>query len=313
MTATITSDTATPSAPDSGSAPIDERALPPLVKPKKRMGPFFWLATGWMGLVIFMAVFADLLPLKSQTDQDYSALVLQKGQQVGSKWTSEHWLGTDNIGRDLLARLAYGGRASMLIGLVTIVFGFVVGGGLGMMAGYFRGRRDNVTSFLVTTLQSFPPLMLLLLMVTFLGRPSTVKLTLALGILSVPGLFRVVRASTMQFAQREFVLAARAMGATSARVLAREILPNVLKPMMAFGLVAVGTVMVVEGTVSFLGYGVPPPTPAWGTMIQEARNKLEANPYYVFLPCLVLFLTVLSFNFIGDKLRERFEVKQSGI
>lgn len=312
MTATLTVEPKSSGSSEPQSLAADRVPAAPAVG-RKPMGLFFWVAVSWMALVVFMAVFADLLPLKDPQDQDYAALVAKGSQQIGSKSTAAHWLGTDNLGRDLLARLAFGGRASMLIGLATIVFGFLIGGVLGMVAGYFRGRKDNAMSFLVTVLQSFPPLMLLLLMVTFLGRPSTVKLTLALGILSVPNLFRVVRAATLQFSGREFVLAARAMGASSSRILFREILPNVAKPMLAFGLVGVGTVMVVEGTVSFLGYGVPAPTPAWGTMIQEARNKLEANPYYVFLPCIVLFLTVLSFNFIGDKLRERFEVKQGGI
>ena len=143
---------------------------------------------------------------------------------------------------------------------------------------------------------------------------SVWKLSLSLGILSIPTLYRVVRASTMQFADREFVLAARAMGATRGRILLREILPNVVKPMMAYGLVAAGSVMVIEASLSYLGIGVGD-TWAWGKMIATGQglSMLNKGPNVAFIPIIILFLTVMSFNFIGDKMRERLETKQGGI
>ena len=293
----------------------------PIVRVEKRKGfggPFY-LAAGWLVLLTFSALFAGVLPIRKTNDPDFLL-----GAQVGNgEWTStftrHHLLGVDENGNDLLAYALKGARVSLTVGICTVLLAFVVGGWAGMVAGYFRGRIDSVLSFATNAVLSVPPLLLLLLLVSVLtsqsGGVSIWKFIFTLGALSIPIIFRVVRAATLQQSAREYVMAARALGAKSGRVLAREILPNVIKPALAYALVAVGTVMVVEGSLSFLGAGLSGNTISWGRMLQGAAglSKLKSGPHSTFVPASFLFFTVLSLNFIGDKVRERFEVKQGGI
>jgi peptide/nickel transport system permease protein len=236
-------------------------------------------------------------------------------------------LGLNFGGNDILVDLVKGAKNSLIIAAATVVFGFIVGGTLGMIAGYFKGKADTGLSFMTNVLLSLPPLLFILLLISVLSgsksgeaqglSSSVTKVSLSLGILSIPTIYRVVRASTLQYSQREFVMAARSMGAKVPRILIRELLPNVAKPMLAFGLVAAGTIMVVEGSLSFLGVGVGSGTDstAWGKQIAQAsqRADLEQAPLVAGLPALALFLTVLSFNYIGDKVRERLETKQGAL
>jgi peptide/nickel transport system permease protein len=178
----------------------------------------------------------------------------------------------------------------------------LLGGSLGMLAGYFRGRLDSFVSGGVDVLLAFPPLVLALAVTAFLGQ-SLLNLTLILGFLGIPAFARVARAATLVFAEREFVTAARALGATHARILLRELLPNVALPLAAFFLVGVAVTVVFEGALSFLGLGVPPPLPSWGSMIGEARDSLDTAPWLAFMPAGVMFATVLAFNLVGDTLR----------
>jgi peptide/nickel transport system permease protein len=294
-------------------------------KPKKSFGVPFWLFVGWIGIVVICAIFGKHLPFV-KTSPDYLGSALINDGKWTKTFSAAHPLGLDPNGNDWLSAAITGARNSMIIAFATILFGFFVGGGLGMIAGYRKGRIDAVLTFLTTVLLSVPPLLFILLLLTILAasvsstgvaeglKTSVWKLSLALGILSIPTLYRVVRASTIQFSSREFVVAARAMGAKPGRVLMREILPNVVKPMAAYGLVAAGSVMVIEGALSFLGIGVGDSW-AWGKMIAEGASgvTLQKAPHVAFVPIIILFLTVLAFNFIGDKLRERLEVKQAGI
>lgn len=309
------------------SAPVSDAAKEAVARSnKKSFGIPFWIFSGWLGIVLICAVGGKHLP-RGNVKVDYltSALIND------GKWTHvfswKHPLGVDPNGNDWLSAAIQGARNSMIIAFATVLFGFVMGGGLGMISGYTRGRVDTVISFIATVLLSFPPLLFIILLLTILavgtnssgvaqGLQSTVwKLSASLAILSIPTLFRVVRASTMQFASREFVLAARAMGAKPRRILMREILPNVVKPMAAFGFVAAGTVMVIEGGLSYLGIGVAGSSWAWGKMIATGSGLtiLKKAPNVALVPIMILFITVLAFNFIGDKLRERLEVKQGGI
>lgn len=298
-------------------------------KQGKRLGLMFWLAVSWLVLVSLAALFADFLPLESLKKTDLlEAFAVQSGER---SWLRTLWsptLGRSLIGEPTLTQLVYGARSSLLIAFGTVIFGFVIGGALGMTSGYFQGRFDSALSFAMTALQSFPPLLFLLLMVTVRTKrdPSTptsinstpLLLLFSLGILSIPTLYRVVRVSTMVFSAREFVLAAKASGAKTGRVLLKEILPNVIKPMLAFGLVAAGTVMVIEGGLSFIGIGVGN-AESWGKMISTGATTLRSaesafkTPHLWAVPSLALLFTVLSFNHVGDKLRQRFEVKESGI
>jgi peptide/nickel transport system permease protein len=268
------------------------------------VGPLFWLAAGWIGIVVFAAAVANLLPLPSPTDMD----MLERRMPP----SAAHWLGTDRLGRDMLSRLVYGARISLTVGVLAPLIGLALGGALGILAGYFRGRLETVVVGAVDVLLAFPPLVLALAVTAYLGQ-TVANLTYIIGVLSIPAFTRVARAATLSIAKREFVLAARAMGATELRILVRELLPNVFLPLLAFFLLAVAVTIVVEGALSFLGLGVPPPAPSWGSMIGEGRESLESAPFIAFLPSLAMFLTVLSFNLIGDKLRAMTDPRQSAL
>jgi len=226
--------------------------------------------------------------------------------------SAAHWLGTDRLGRDMLARLIHGGRISLTVAILAPLIGLLIGGALGILAGYFRGHLETVVVGGVDVLLAFPPLVLALAITAYLGQ-TVANLTYIIGILSIPAFTRVARAATLSLAKREFILAARAMGATELRILLRELLPNVILPLMAFFLLAVAVTIVVEGALSFLGLGVPPPAPSWGGMIGEGRESLETAPRIAFLPALFMFLTVLCFNLVGDTLRALTDPRQAAL
>ena len=269
-----------------------------------KFGWLFWLALGWIGLIVLAAALADVLPLPSPTDMD----MLERRALP----SAAHWLGTDRLGRDMLARLIHGARISLTVAILAPLIGLVIGGALGILAGYFRGHLETLVVGGVDVLLAFPPLVLALAITAYLGQ-TVANLTYVIGILSIPAFTRVARAATLSLAKREFILAARAMGATEIRILLRELLPNVILPLMAFFLLAVAVTIVVEGALSFLGLGVPPPAPSWGGMIGEGRESLEVAPRIAFLPALTMFITVLSFNVVGDTLRVLTDPRQGAL
>jgi len=272
---------------------IDTAAVSP-VRRRRRLGGLFLASMIWIALVAFGAIFANLLPIPSPTDID----LLGKRALP----SAEHWLGNDALGRDELSRLIYGARVSLTVGLLAPALAVVIGGALGLLAGYFRGRLETFVVSGVDVLLAFPPLVFILALTTFLGQ-SVLNITLVIGVLSIPGFTRVARAVTLSLSEREFVTAARALGATHIRIILRELLPNVALPLVAFFLLGVAITIVVEGALSFLGLGVPPPQASWGSMIGEGRESLDIAPWLAFLPSVVMFLTVLSFNIVGDTLR----------
>ncbi len=307
-------------AAQAGPEPI----APPKVK--KPWGPMFWIAVFWLCGVVTGTTLANLLDWKKEPD--FLGTVAVTEGNWSSTISTLHPLGLNLSGNDILVDLVRGAKNSLIIAAATVLLGFLVGGTLGMISGYFRGKVDVALSFCTNVLLSVPPLLFILLMIAVLsssttggvaqGLSSSVgKVSLALGVLSIPQIFRVVRASTIQFSQREFVMAARAMGAKVPRILWSDILPNVAKPMLAFGLVAAGSVMVIEGGLSFLGVGVGSgtDTTAWGKQVAAAsqRGDIEKAPMVALIPGIALFLTVLSFNYIGDKVRERLENKQGAL
>ena len=283
---------------------IDEDVAARPVMRTRRLGPLFWIAAAWLIFVFSVAALADLLPLVSPTDMD----MLERRQPP----STTHWFGTDGLGRDELARLIYGARISLTVGLCAPVIGITIGGAFGMLAGYFRGRFETLVVGGMDVLLAFPPLILALAVTAYLGQ-SLLHLTLIVGVLGIPAFMRVARATTLTLARREFVVAAQALGATHARILLRELLPNVFLPLLAFFLLGVAVTIVVEGALSFLGLGVPPPISSWGSMIGEGRESLEIAPRLAFIPAVTMFLTVLSFNLVGDTLRALTDPRQGAL
>ncbi len=283
---------------------IDEGIAQAPSRRGRRLGLLFWMAIVWMISALSVAILADLLPLASPTDMD----MLERR----ASYSMQHWLGTDGLGRDELSRVIYGARISLIVGLCAPIIGLTIGGALGMLAGYFRGRFESVVVGSMDVLLAFPPLILALAVSAYLGQ-SIFNLTCILGALGIPAFMRVARAATLTLARREFVIAAQALGATHARILLRELLPNVMLPLFAFFLLAVAITIVAEGSLSFLGLGVPPPISSWGSMIGEGRESLEMAPRLAFIPAIAMFLTVLSFNLVGDALRALTDPRQGAL
>ena len=277
---------------DAADALATEIAAP--ARRRRGLGIIFWTAVLWLALVLALAILADVLPLADPARQ---ALLARRAPP-----SAAHLLGTDALGRDILARVIHGARASLGIGLLAPLIATSIGAALGLLAGYFRGTLETLTIGATDVLLAFPPLVLALAIVAYLGQ-SVPNVIAVLAVLTVPAVTRVARAATLTIREREFVTAAQALGASHARILLREILPNVMLPLGAYFLLLVAVTIVAEGILSFLGLGVPPPAPSWGGMIAEGRDSLDTAPHIAFIPAGVMFLTVLAFNLVGDTLR----------
>lgn len=214
-----------------------------------------------------------------------------------------HWLGTDELGRDILSRLLYGARVSLTVALVVEGVELLFGATLGMLAGYFGGKLDSAIMRLTDMMFAFPDILLAILITSILG-PSLFNVFLALALVGWPGMVRLVRGQVLRLREEEFIHAARAMGASHARILLRHLLPNVLGTMVVAATVGMGWVILAESTLSFLGIGVQPPFPSWGSMIHDAWLFRRANPMMTFWPAATLALAVIAFNFLGDSLRD---------
>jgi peptide/nickel transport system permease protein len=271
---------------------------------RRRLGPRFWIPVAWTTMVVVLAATANLLPLRNPVETDFSVI---------ANWPdATHWFGTDQLGRDIFSRAVFGARISLVVGLLAPAFGLGAGIFLGMAAGYFRGRTESIIVATMDAIMAFPGILVVLAVTAYVGA-NTVILILLLGFLTIPAFVRVARANTLVFAQREFVLAARAMGATHRRVLTLEILPNVIIPMLIYTLLVVSRIIVIEGVLSFLGLSVPPPQPTWGNMIADGQTDLATLPYIPFIPSALMFLTLLSINLIGERLRARTDLRGSAL
>ncbi|MEN3284337.1 MAG: peptide/nickel transport system permease protein [Solirubrobacteraceae bacterium] len=220
-------------------------------------------------------------------------------------FTQGHLFGTDPVGNDIWSRILYGGRSSIEIALAVQLIGLVIGGSFGAFAGYWGGIFDLVLMRVLDVLIAFPALVLALAIAQSLG-PSKFHTILALSFFSVPAFARISRAATLRLRERTFILAARLSGTGSPRILARHIAPNILPQLVTFGLLGMGVVIILEGALSFFGLGIPPPNPSWGNMIFDGQGILSAEPRLVLVPSAFLFVTVLSFNLLGDALRSRW-------
>ncbi|MCP5028412.1 MAG: ABC transporter permease [Actinomycetia bacterium] len=272
-------------------------------RPRGQVGLLVWLSVAWLLLVVFLAVFAPYLPLPDPNRASPK-------NALAPIFSDGHLLGTDPLGRDILARLAAAARISVIISMVSVGVGITIGGIIGTTVGYVRGWPERVGVAVTNILLSFPALILLLGVVAMVGRSLT-ALTSVIAFLAIPGYFRFARARTLALSEEGFVDAARMIGATRRSVVFRELLPNVMNTLITFGLLAVGGVIVAEGTLAFLGLSVPPPQATWGGMIAEGKGVLDRTLHVAVVPSVVMFVTVLSLNLVGDLFRSRLDIKES--
>jgi peptide/nickel transport system permease protein len=250
-------------------------------------------------LVVLFVIFAIFAP--SIAPQDPAAINLP--DRLGAP-SHAHWFGTDELGRDILSRIIYGSRISMFVGGCVVLISLTLGLIIGSIAGYYGGPIDRfVNVVLMNAFLSFPGILLAIAFVAFRG-PGIFNLVLALSLGGWVGYARLVRGQVLAAREREFVEAARALGATDLRIVVRHILPNIIQPVIVQAAIGMAGAILAEATMSFLGLGVPPPTASWGTMLNDGRAHLFDAPHLVLFPALAVMLAVLSFNFIGDALRD---------
>jgi len=257
------------------------------------------LAASGIVLVIIFVMFALFAPWIAP--QDPAAINLPARLNLPSH---AHWFGTDELGRDILSRVVYGARISLQVGSSVVVTSLVLGLIIGSIAGYYGGRVDRFVNVVVmNAFLSFPGILLAIAFVAFRG-PGIFNLVLALSLGGWVGYARLVRGQVLAAREREFVEAARALGASDLRIIVRHILPNIIQPVIVQAAIGMAGAVLAEATMSFLGLGVPPPTASWGTMLNDGRAHLFDAPHLVLFPALAVMLAVLSFNFIGDALRD---------
>lgn len=274
----------------------------------RRLGLGFWLPMSWLILIVGVALLAPVLPLKDPTDY-----FIRPGERPPYPPSADHWFGTDQDARDMFSRIISGARVSLAVGFMTIAMSFTVGGALGMVAGLVRGWFDRLASFLFLVLLSFPGLVLVILIISLVDPTVlTISVTLAIGGIAPVG--RLARAATLSFAEREFVIAARTLGARNSRILFRELLPNVIIPMGALVLLGVAAAILAEGGLAFLGLSLEKGE-TWGKLIRNGAGSrvLRDSPWVAFGPITVMFLTLASLNYIGDYLRDFFNVRETGL
>lgn len=276
--------------------------LKPISQRRRMVRRFMRQRLGVVGLAIIVAlvlaaIFADVI-----------APYHWREQSIPNRFqgpSSAHLLGTDELGRDIFSRVLYGARYSLVIGVAAVVVSFIIGAFLGMISGFYT-RLDSLIMRLIDILMAFPGILLAIAIVAALG-PGLRNVILAIGINEIPGFARLTRSMVLSLREREFVVAARLMGAKDSRIVRQHILVNLVSPIIVFASLRISTAILVAATLSFLGLGIQPPTPEWGAMVSTARQYLSTAPHTFFYPTAVIFITVVAFNLLGDALRDTLD------
>ncbi len=261
------------------------------------------IAVSCLMLIILLVLVAILAPLIAPYDQSY-----QDTANILSGPSAEHWLGTDEFGRDILSRIIYGSRVSLSVGLIAEAIAVTIGVLLGAIAGYYGGKVDAVISRIIEIFASFPHILFAIVIMFVLGT-GVINVFLAIGFVGWTSFARIIRAQVMQLKEKEFVEAAKASGGSDFKIIVRHLIPNCLSTIIVVITMAIPSDIMYEASLSFLGLGVQPPMASWGEMISMARKYLRTNPTYSIFPGVALVLTVLAFNLLGDALRDALDPK----
>ena len=278
------------------------KAINPWMKPKIIMGGILVL------LLVFMGLLAPVLSPYDPNLQDLNTTL-----QAPEWWGSAHFLGTDHVGRDCLSRIFYGARISLVIAGTVVVISGVIGVGLGAISGFFAGRIDFFIQKLVEVIWAFPPLLLAIAVMAFFGQGLGILIVALVAQRWIP-YCRVSRGQALSLRTRDFVDAARSLGARNIRIIVKHILPNLMQAAMVIGTFAMATAIISEASLSFLGLGVPPEIPTWGSMLADGRAYISTSWWLALFPGLCIFFTVLGINLLGDGMRDIFDprLKRSG-
>jgi peptide/nickel transport system permease protein len=257
---------------------------------------------GFVLFFIALALLAPLLPIADPNATDWSA--------IRKAPSAVHWLGTDEIGRDVLSRMIWGAQASLLAGVVSVLIAVAIGVPFGLVSGYFGGWTDQVISRMTDALLAMPFLILAIALAAFLG-PSLTNAMIAIGLSAMPIFIRLTRGQVLAVKTEDFVEGARAIGLDHFRIITRYILPNVFPPILVQATLTVATAIIAEASLSFLGLGQQPPAPSWGSMLNVAKNFLSQAPWMALWPGIAIFLVVIGFNLTGDGLRDALDPRES--
>ncbi|WP_400243684.1 ABC transporter permease [Niallia sp. JL1B1071] len=275
-----------------------DRSIP--IKKKKRSVKFSFSYIG-IGIMLVIVLGTIFVPFISSYNPNTNDLT-----QTLQKPSATHWFGTDHLGRDLFTRVLYGGQKSLIIAIVVQLISISIGTLLGLLSGYFSGKTDKVIMAITNIMFSFPGLLFAIAIMAALG-PGVFNLILALGIVSWPEICRLVRSQTLSLKEQEFVEGGHALGASVLRILFRYILPNCYGHIAVIATLGMASTILAESSLSFLGLGVQPPDPSWGSMVNQGKDYMFNAPWYLFIPGAVMFIVILGINLVGDVFRDYFD------
>jgi peptide/nickel transport system permease protein len=290
-------------APNAGAVVVPAAAPSSRGVQWRRLSPRIWIGLSVVGLMIFLAATADFLTPYDPNYQDYT--------QFRQPPSLDHPFGTDQVGRDVYSRVIYGTRISLLVGVVAVGIGMTAGVLIGLVAGLYRGWLDEVLMRVMDAIHAFPALVLALAITAALGT-GIINIMIAIGIVYMPSYARLVRGQVLSVRERDFVVAAQILGATIPRLMFLHIWPNVTAPIIVQASLNVSTAILTEASLSFLGLGVRPPTPSWGSSLQGGYQYLSTAPWLSIYPGIAIFIAVLAFNLFGDGLRQMLDPRLRG-